>query len=261
MSSRVSCLCALACASLAVLGSGSAHAQTAAGRPANPQAVAHFQQGNAHYKVREFDEAAKEYKAGELIEAAAIFDFNLGQCYRQLAKYEDAIWHYDRYLRSGVATQVEVDAINKWIAEMRAEMEQRAKSAPPTEPATMQPAPQPAPVRSASTSLTVEPWYYDGLGWGLGGTGLIAMGVSAALFLDASSLNDDANHAMSQLEANTLHDKASTRSLLGTVIGIGGAGLVVTGVIKLIIHPHDTSSTSALNVGVTGGGLVVFGRF
>jgi hypothetical protein len=59
-----------------------AHAQTAIARPTDPAALAHFNQGNAHYKVREFAKAVEEYKAGELIQAAAIFDYNLGQCYR-----------------------------------------------------------------------------------------------------------------------------------------------------------------------------------
>lgn len=61
--------------------------------------------------MREFDGAVKEYKAGALIESAAIFDYNLGQCYRQLGKYADAIWHYERCLRSGIGTQEEAASI------------------------------------------------------------------------------------------------------------------------------------------------------
>jgi hypothetical protein len=82
------------------------------------------------------------------------------------------------------------------------------------------------------------------------------------LFADASSLNDQANHTASQQEANSLHDKADTRSLLGTVIGIGGAGLAITGAIKLAISPGALHSAgTSWNVGVSSTGMFVFGRF
>ena len=259
MNRGVVCFIALACAWFIAFDSTSAHAQAVAGRPTNPQAIAHFQQGNAHYKVREFDEAAKEYKAGELIEAAAIFDYNLGQCYRQLTRYQAAIWHYDRYLRSGVATQADTEAINKWITEMRSEMEQRAKSTPPTEPATMQQQPA-APSQPAT--LHVAPWYYDGVAWALAGSGLVIGGIGGGLLLDASSLRDDANHASTQVEQNSLNQKADSRTLAGSILAIGGGALLVTGIIKLAIHAGPSpSQRSALAIGVTANGFVVAGTF
>ena len=91
--------------------------------------------------------------------------------------------------------------------------------------------------------------------------GLVSVGISAALLFDSSSLNDDANHATTQTDANGLHDKANTRALLGTVLGIGGVGLLVTGVLKLAIHPSGSNLTAAWNVGVVGNGVVVSGTF
>lgn len=34
-----------------------------------------------------------EYNAGALVEPAPVFDYNLGQSYRQLGKYREALWH------------------------------------------------------------------------------------------------------------------------------------------------------------------------
>lgn len=261
MSSRVAA-CALMGAWAVVCGVTVADAQTATGRPTKQEAVAHFQQGNAHYKVRDFEQAVKEYKAGALIEPAAIFDYNLGQCYRQLAKYEDAIWHYERYLHSGIATPQETNVIKQWITEMQAELEQRAKSTPPTEPATMQSNNQPAVVQPPAIQKDVEPWHHDAFGWGLTGAGALVGGIGAALLVDAASLRSDANNAPSQQEQNALHDKADTRALAGGIFVAVGGGLLVTGIVKLAIHDHEASATQTTwRVGVSPTGVFAVGQF
>lgn len=263
MNSRVASYGALVCAWAVSSGDSVAYAQTATGRPTKQEAIAHLTQGNAHYKVRDFEEAVTEYKAGALIEAAAIFDYNLGQCYRQLAKYPDAIWHYERYLRSGVATQPETASINKWITEMRAEMEQHAKSTPPTEPAAMQPQPQLQPQPSVARER-VQPWSHDAFGWGLVGAGVALAGVGTALLIDAASLRSDANGVPSQEQQNALHDKADSRALGGTILAIGGGALVVAGIIKLAVRDRDNSPSTTVsdwNLGVSARGMFVFGHF
>ncbi|MFT3700182.1 MAG: tetratricopeptide repeat protein [Kofleriaceae bacterium] len=255
-------------ATLLVVSVGPTWAQAPTGRPTKPDAITHFQQGNAHYRVREFEDAAKEYKLGEQIEPAAIFDYNLGQCYRQLTKYQDAIWHYDRYLRSGVASQQETDAINSWITQMKAELEQRAKSEPPTEPATMQPQPQPQPQPPASSPSSMQrqlapldPWYADYFGWALAGSGLVLSGVGVGLLLDASSLRDDADMTANQMERNDLRQKADSRSLAGGIFAIGGGALLLTGIVKLVVHDHAPASSDRIGIGMTTNELIVFGRF
>ena len=232
-------------------------------KPKQAAALDHLAQATKLYNVRAFEKAAEEYKAGALVEPAPVFDYNLGQCYRQLHRYEDAIWHYQRFVSQSPETPEHIEASQKFITQMRAELEQRAMTEPPVDEGTA------TPTRHEVTSTPIvvpprsvdEPWYDDGLGWGLAGAGLLSVGIATGLFLDSSSLNDDANHATTQMETNALHDKANTRSLLGTVIGIGGAGLLVTGVVKLVIHRTASSTTTAWNVGVAGNGLVVSGSF
>lgn len=263
MKRRVVCVCALMCAWAVFCGGAIARAQTPTGRPTKPEAVAHFKQGNAHYKVRDFEKAVEEYKAGALIEASAIFDYNLGQCYRQLGKYEDAIWHYERYLRSGIATAQELDSIKNWITQMKAEMEQQAKSTPPTEPATMQPESQPAIIQPLAVQKTVEPWHHDAFGWGVTGAGVVVGGIGAALLVDAASLRSDANKAPNQQEQNALHDKADTRALAGGIFVAVGGGLLVTGIVKLAIHDHEAPSTTSTSwmIGLSPNGMFASGRF
>lgn len=263
MNARVALTCALACAGGLFSGVTIAHAQTATGRPTKPAAITHFQQGNAHYKLRDFEQAVQEYKAAAFIEPAPIFDYNLGQCYRMLARYPDAIWHYKRYLQSGIATPEEATSITTWISEMTAEMEQRAKSTPPTEPATMQPSPTQL-AQPAMIDVDAARWYQDALGWGLAGAGIAASGAGAALLVDAGSLRNDANAAPSQQQRDALRDTADSRALTGTILAIGGGALLVTGIIKLAIY-DDTRSASTQaarwSVGISRSGAFAFGTF
>ena len=85
--------------------------------------------------------------------------------------------------------------------------------------------------------------------------------VGGGFLASASSLRTDANAAKVQEDYNRLRDKASTRELLGAVIGIGGAGLLVTGIIKLAIHSEGAARVAGWNVAASGDGFVVFGRF
>ncbi len=243
-----------------------AHAEEPIGRPNAPDALEHLAKGNKLYNVRSFEDAASEYKAGALVEPAPIFDYNLGQCYRQLGRYKDAIWHYERFLKSSPGTGERAEAIHRFIAQMQAELDKKAMTEPPTEPA---PPPAQVPIwptrgpssARAETPEAPAPWYKDKIGWGLTGAGAIAAGVSIGLLVDAGQLNDDANHASSQSDANRLHDKADSRTLLGTLVGIGGVGLLATGVIKLMIHARPERAASAqrtcFDVSPTGVGILV----
>jgi hypothetical protein len=110
-------------------------------KPAAAEARNHLVLGNKLYGVRSFDEAAAEYKAGALVEPAPVFDYNLGQCFRQLGKYQEAIWHYERFLTRGNPQGELLDAVNGFIAQMKSELEKRAMTQKPTEPAPSPAAP------------------------------------------------------------------------------------------------------------------------
>jgi tetratricopeptide (TPR) repeat protein len=237
-----------------------------AGDPAirKPKAVAaldHLARATKLYNVRSFEEAAREYKAGALVEAAPVFDYNLGQCYRQLGRYKEAIWHYERFIKTSPETPERNESVTGFIAQMRAELENRAMTAPPTEPAASAAVPTVPPIAAAPAvgSPAPEPWYADGVGWGLAAGGVIALGGSAALLVSAAGLDDDANHTSMQRASDELHDRAYTRSLAGAALGIGGVALLATGIVKLVVTP--TARTETAGVAIAPGGVSVFGRF
>src|ERR1044071_9464838 len=184
-------------------------------RPASQEARDHLDHGNKLYNIGSFEEAIAEYKGGALIEPSPVFDYNLGQSNRQLGKYREALWHYDRFLHKGQPTGELRDAVIAFMAEMRAHLENKAQTMPPRGPApTSDPGPPAAasiPASGAPSPATAAPPptgreaggaspppgasaadqddARDWLGWSLTGSGVGALGVSGALFYRASPLN------------------------------------------------------------------------
>jgi tetratricopeptide (TPR) repeat protein len=245
---------------IAVLAASSAHAEDSFVKPTNAEARAHLAAGNRHYRLREFDKAVEEYKAGALKEDVPVFYYNLGQCYRQLGRPEDAIWHYQRFLDRGQPTGQVKDAVDGFIKELKDDLMTKALKPKPPEPKPPVPTPPPSTVTVVDRA---EPWYRDGFAWGLTGTGVVASGVALGFVIDAHGLDKDANSETRQEASRDLHARASERRLVGGIIGIVGGAALITGVVKLIIHPTDRVRTvkTPLSFGVVPGGVLVMGRF
>jgi tetratricopeptide (TPR) repeat protein len=231
-------------------------------KPKNATAQQRLAAGNKLYRVREFEKAVEEYKAGALVEDVPVFHYNLGQCFRQLGRYEDAIWHYERFIERGQPTGPMRGAVDAFLTQMRSELEKKAMSQRPIDPAP-EPKPVPDPPKTTTIRIPGEPWHKDRLGWGLGAAGVVSIGVSSWLLISANGLDDDSNKQATQAERQDLRDRASSRRTIGAIVGIGGAGLLVGGIIKLALRPADREETvtTSLNVGITGDGVFVTGRF
>lgn len=240
--------------------------------PKEPTARQHFTQGNRLYRIRKFDEAIAEYQAGAIIELAPVFDYNLGQCYRQLGQYTDAIWHYERFLKNG-RPGAELHAfVTKFLQQMHAELERKAMTQPPTEVAeTGSPR---APLRGAPSASRPDPapsivvrgdaqWYSDRIGWILVAGSGVGGGVAAYLLMRASGLREDADRTLDEDRRSGLRDASTTCRLVGTIVGIGSAGLIAAGMVKLAIHSDERlqPSSQSWSVGASPHGFYVFGQF
>lgn len=241
--------------------------------PKEPEARQHFVKGNRLYRIRKFEEAIAEYQAGAVIEVMPVFDYNLGQSYRQLGEYKDAIWHYERFLKNGRPGPDLHALVTNFLRQMRAELERKAMTQPPTEVASETSSPRAAP-RGPPSAPSTGPspslaargdarWYSDGLGWALVAGGGLGGGVAAYLLVSASSLREDAGTTSNEVRRLELRDAARTRSLAGVAVGMGSAALIAAGMVKLAIHPGEQARPSALSWGIDASrrGVVVFGRF
>jgi len=75
--------------------------------PATRAARRHFDRGEKLFALGKFDEALDEYQKAFDAKPIPEFLFNIGQCYRNLGDYDQAIFSYKKYLK------LEPDAPNK----------------------------------------------------------------------------------------------------------------------------------------------------
>jgi tetratricopeptide (TPR) repeat protein len=252
-------------------------------RPRDHRACAHLDRGNQLFDEareqlakgsiaesrRAFEDAIAEFKAGQQIESMPVFDYNLGQVFRRLGKYPEAIAHYDRFLSDGQPTGERLASVNALLSEMRAQLANRALTMPPTDPA---PAPAPAPRTIAPSTMTArasaspEPrdtgpnW----LGWSLTGAGVASIGAAGMLLLSASNLDSQANTDPNVRARNDLHTQADTRTTIGEVVGIAGLALATAGVVDLLLtrsHDRSPSKAASLGIGSNGRDIIVLLHF
>lgn len=235
-----------------------AHADALA-KPTNALAQEHLTTGNRYYRVREFEKAVEEYKAGAIREDAPVFYYNLGQCYRQLGRYEDAIWHYERFLDRGKPTGEIEASVRKFIAQMKSELEKAAMRQPPTEPAPASPDSSPPPPESASPGhvLPASPPpaqrrrsmpLQRKLAIGIGAAGAAALGLGVVLGLRAESFEEDADAIcpMSTCdranEATSLIDRGKTNALYANIaFGVGGSAILGAVVLWITGAPREST--------------------
>lgn len=253
--------------------------------PKDPRAAERLKQGNRQYRLRDFQTAIAEYKAGAAIEEAGVFWYNLGQSYRQLGNYDEALWYYQRFLDRAKPTGALRDNVVDFIQKMNAEREKAARQQPPTEAGGDD---ANAPTRgdtSADTKQTSAPttasaaeqddsdveatldrhpaWYADRIGWAITGAGVVGVGVGVGLLVSSSGLSDDAQNATTELERADLHERADSRRRLGFVVAGVGAAVAVGGIVKLVLVPDRGETAPVVSAAPTPGGLALTlsGRF
>src|SRR5690242_13216941 len=65
---------------------------------AKAQAKAHFEQAETHYRLQEYDQAIVELKEAYRLFPSPLFLYNIGECYRNMKDYSDALTYYENYL-------------------------------------------------------------------------------------------------------------------------------------------------------------------
>lgn len=238
----------------AIATSTTAHADPLA-KPNNVVAHEHLKTGNRYYRVREFEKAIEEYKAGALREDASVFYYNLGQCYRQLGRYEDAIWHYERFLERGRPTGDVATSVKDFVVQMKNELEKKAMKQPPVEPAPTSPA-SPLPEGGPGPAQAL-PGGNPGMSLQrkfaltIGAAGIAAVGVGVGIGLRARSFKDDAaaicpmSPCARPDEANALIERGKTNARYANIgFGVGATAVLGAAVLWLTGSPAERKSTT-----------------
>lgn len=218
-------------------------------RPTGPEAMACLLRGNRLYSVREFDKAIEQYKAGALLEDAPVFQYNLAQAYRVSGRYEDALWHYERFLKRTNPTGTLRDTIDGFVKEMQQEMQRAATTQQP-----ISVAPQPTAAtsaRQAPRSGQHERWYQDRMGWGLTSVGAIIGATGIYLLTSAHAMDERAFAEPRDTQRMELQTSASSRRVAGYVLGGAALALIGGGVVRLALH-EESSGSSSVSVSFSG---------
>jgi tetratricopeptide (TPR) repeat protein len=199
---------------------------------AEAQARSHFDRGQRHYNVGDFDRAIDEFKRAYEISPAPGLLFNIAQAYRAKKDRDNALYFYTTYLREDPQ------------APERAYVEARMSELRGSEPSvTEPPAPSPpAPVRPPAAIVTrVPPPARDDPGHGLKMAGLITaaggavlIGTAAVFAVRAGSASDEVSQAFAMHQAWSPHlaevyADGQNQETAAWIAGAVGAAALATG--------------------------------
>ena len=195
-----------------------------------------FRASDAHYKVGEFEEAARLLRESYDLYPEPLILYNLGRALEGMGDFAGAVEQYERYL----ATATEVNdrgAIERRLATLRAQLAAgaAAKTAPPTPP----------PIDPVPPTVSDDPppgRFQRLLPWIVAGSGAVIVGVGGVLGVMSDSRHKAAVDEPIQAEADRLQAKAkslaTTANVMFVVAGAAVIGGVVWGVIRMRRGAH-----------------------
>lgn len=230
------------------LGSALALAPIAAAQ--EDAAVTDFQQlvdrAMQHYGAREYEPAIALFEQAFAIRPEPELVYNIARSYERLARRDDAIREYERFVSlPGTTAELRSRALQS-IAALREEARLEAASRAPA-----QPEPAPAPPPPATTEPPRETPRDGGgssvvgtTGWvlfGLGSAAAVGGIVTGVLALDRNDAFESATRRSEQL---SLQDEVRTYALITDILLIGGGVVAATGIVLAIIGASESGSSS-----------------
>ena len=157
-----------------------------------------YESAEIHFRLQDFSAALDEYKTAYQLSSKPGLLFNIGQCYKQLKRYDEALKSYQAFLAAlpNATLRPEVELLIVETEQLRKEAIAAASSQPTTLPATMLatlPASQPTTRPEKPVDPRVKPLFYTALGGASLGLLASGLGLSAALkSKDAEGIDSEA---------------------------------------------------------------------
>lgn len=226
--------------------------------------------GSELYSAGKFAEALTAFEEAATLYASPEFQFNIARCYERLGAFEQAIHHYDLYLRTA-EDPPDRAVIEDSIADLERRLADEAR-------AEAKPAPEPVPA-----PLPIEPT--DPPGRGLSIAGASVLGIGAALGLGGGlgyglHLNRDNRSVQAVLEGNPsgltfaeteqLAARARRSRTISLALAGAGGALALTGAALLAVGMRRraaarTRTSARLHLVPSGSpegvGLILSGQF
>lgn len=189
-----------------------------------------YVRGTQLYQDADFEAALEAFQEAATYYASPDFQFNIARCYERLGNYEEAIRHYEIYLRTSedsmdrAVVEASIEDLRERIAEREAaEQAEAERLAAEAE-------------RKPSKPLILSGAALLGVGAAVGLGGGIGFGVMVAR--DNAALGDVANgnpEGLSFAEAETLADQARANQTLELAMIGAGSALAITGAVLLAV--------------------------
>jgi tetratricopeptide (TPR) repeat protein len=138
--------------------------------PATRAARRHFERGEKLFALGKFDEALEEYQTAFDAKPLPGFLYNIGQCYRNLGDYDQAIFSFKKYLK------LEPEASNKEAVERLIEELEEKKAQGESEKFVRKPKKPP------EKPVYKKWWFWTGLG-------VVAAGAGVGIYAASSGSN------------------------------------------------------------------------
>jgi tetratricopeptide (TPR) repeat protein len=234
------------------------------------RAVEAYRRGTELYNDAKFEEALAAFQEAATLYASPDFQFNIAKCYERLGKLEEAVRHYQTYLRTAGDTSDRA-VVESTIEDLERRIE--AEKNKPEEPVIIdEPDPEPEPDKHPGRPLVITGGVLLGVGVVAGLVGGLGFGIPVSQ--DNLILGDVLNgnpEGLTFAEADEIESVARTNQTIELVmIGVGGA-IAITGVALLVVglsknkKAANASAAAKLSVapmwGRTGGGLTLQGSF
>jgi len=252
---------------------------------AKAKAREHYNAGERAFHLGDFQRAITEWRESYDASGEPVLLFNIGQAYRQLGDYKQALFLYNQFLSA--SSDAKAARQRKIAQEKIAELEpliaaqQKAQQSPPTGTAPAQtesttsakaasgenkPSPgsgdashgsNAEPAKTSSELRSRRPPYQNPLGWALVGGGVATLAVGAGLAARGADLAGQINSAPSLVAQMDLQSSSNTYRNAGVaLLAIGGA-VAVAGAVVFIVdaHRHSRRYSQAMRISALGGTL------
>lgn len=200
------------------------------------RAKAHYQTGMKAYNLQDWASALDEFKAAYLEQADPAFLFNIGQCQRQLGKYEAASKSFRLYLAQSP------DAPNREQAEKL--IEDTKAAAEHTSQQAVIPTPKTSELPSLKTAVSgpIHRPHIRLAGFVVGSIGVATLGAGTGLAIASEEAGNAAYHPQSGVYDPASDDRQKQlRNADIVCFAIGGAA-VIAGLTLVLADNHRSTS-------------------
>jgi hypothetical protein len=221
-----------------------------------------FMEAEKHFNAGEYEQALDLYKQAYEKKPLPGFHFNIGQCYRNLGKYDLAIEHYRNYLEHAKNPKRRAD-VEKLIEESQKKLDEQKPAVvpeptpppepvPPIEEKQPEPEPEPEPVKGKGLSPV---FFWTGVG--VTAAMLLTGTITGAMALSKSSEFKDPTTPYGDLQ--DLKDSGTTLKTTSSVTFAIGAVAAVGTTVLFFFTDFGSKETEVSGGPIPGGGMVTLG--